>query len=175
MERRKDGRPGNERTARGRTGRPYITIPGPALGMTQISFQKCTEFHSTITGSYRGGVAYIRQLFNILACHRDHVTPLTTSLGYCVTPSNYNQANLSRVANRTRISIGWLSLSWQEFPKTPAFRVLAVMFLPCISIQIIMMLGLMLILCYGQWPIMPSAYYNVLVQGFVRGDGGSER
>jgi hypothetical protein len=31
------------------------------------------------------------------------------------------------------------------------------------------MLGVMLILCNGQWPIMPSVFQKALVQGFVCG------
>jgi hypothetical protein len=81
---------------------------------------------------------------------------------------------MDAVAIRTRIFIGWLILSWQEFPETPDLLGSGVPPPAYISLQIILMLGVMLILCYGQWPIMPTADSSVIIQ-FVCGDGGSER
>jgi hypothetical protein len=67
----------------------------------------------------------------------------------------YNAIKLiSQVAIRTLISIGWLFMSWQEFP---LLLFLAVVFLP-LHIDANHDVGVMFILCNGQWPIMSLAY-----------------
>jgi hypothetical protein len=69
-------------------------------------------------------------------------------------PGTLRQANLFRVAIRTPISIGWLFLSWQEFPKSLLWVMLflEVVFLPLYIDTNHNDVGVMLILCNGQCP-----------------------
>jgi hypothetical protein len=62
---------------------------------------------------------------------------------------------------RTRVSIGLLFLFNAGIPKKSDNSLLfsAVVFLPCISIQIIMMLGVMLVSCNSQCPQLFRVYY----------------